>query len=400
MATWMDRMKKPEVPEKLHEQADLLAERAGNLPQPSDLLKKLGPESSSRPKIRGVNLSGWFILEPWITPSLFVSSGASSNHELQLALGATSYNERFRQHLETFITEDDFRRIAAMGLNAVRIPVPWHAFGVQSEETVYISCVDYMDRAFEWGEKYRVAVLLDLATVPGGQGDSNDSPTTPESRADWHSSTDGRAVALDVLERLAARYGARPGLLGIEILDTPIMSVRSGLFASTDGIPAHYLRNFYRDAYKLLRRYLPEEKIIVFSASGHPELWKNFLSKRDYKNVYMDLHLYHYHDENAQDLASPKGLSNAVARNKKLLGQAHASGFPVIVGEWSAAAVISGSSVTPEGRRAYERVFVSNQLSTFDQAEGWFFQTWKTERRIEAWDARVVLAPLESKMME
>ena len=75
-------------------------------------------------RIRGVNLSGWFIPEPWVTPSLFAATGASNASELQAALGATAYNERIRQHLETFITEADFRRIAAIGLNAVRLPVP------------------------------------------------------------------------------------------------------------------------------------------------------------------------------------------------------------------------------------------------------------------------------------
>lgn len=62
--------------------------------------------------------------------------------------------------------------------------------------------VDYIDRAIEWAAKYDIRVLLDLATVPGGQGDSNDSPTTPEAVAEWHSSTNGRHVALDVLELL------------------------------------------------------------------------------------------------------------------------------------------------------------------------------------------------------
>ena len=397
MAVWNPKGGRPAKAEK---QADAIRQRAERpAGRPVGRPAKRGAAPSAA-KIRGVNLSGWFILEPWITPSLFASSGASSNYELMQALGAASYNERLRQHLETFITEEDFRRIAAMGLNAVRVPVPWHAFGVQGEQTAFISIVDYMDRALEWGEKYGIGVLLDLATVPGGQGDSNDSPSTPETPADWHSSTDGRAVALEVLERLAERYGGRPGLLGIELLDTPIMSRRKRPFGQTDGIPPHYLRNYYRDAYKLLRGYLPEEKLIVFSASGQPKAWRHFLNKLEYKNVYMDLHLYHYHDENAQDLASPNGLSQAVARNKRLLEEAHSAGFPVIVGEWSAAAVISGSSVTPEGRRAYERVFVSNQLSTFDAAEGWFFQTWKTERRLEAWDARVVLAPLERRMLE
>ena len=353
-----------------------------------------------REKVRGVNLSGWFILEPWISPSLFDATGAGKDHELQQVLGPAAYNERLRDHMETFIGEADFRRIAAMGLNAVRLPVPWHAFGVQSGRFVHISCIDYIDRAFEWAEKYDLRILLDLATVPGGQGDSNDSPTTPETPADWHSSDDGRKVALDVLERLARRYGARPGLLGIELLDTPIMALPARPFTTTEGIPPHYLRNYYRDAYEMLRGIMPEEKLVVFSASGHPELWRNFMSVHRYKNVYMDLHLYHYKDENAQDITAPDGLSRAVARNKRLIAAAKESGFPVFIGEWSGAAVMAGSSLTPEGRRAYERVFVSNQLATFSQVDGWFFQTWKTERRIPAWDARVALAPLERKMME
>ena len=182
-----------------------------------------------------------------------------------------------RRHYETFVSEDDFRRMAQIGLNAVRLPVPWYAFGSQESDASYISVVDYIDRAIEWAAKYDIRVLLDLATVPGGQGDSNDSPATPEAVAEWHSSTNGRHVALDVLERLADRYGEAESLLGIELLDTPQMSVRKSLFTMTDGIPAHYLRNFYRDAYELVRSYMPEDKIVVFSSSGHPSEWKHFM---------------------------------------------------------------------------------------------------------------------------
>ena len=56
--------------------------------------------------------------------------------------------------------------------------------------------------------------------------------------------------------------------------------------------------------------------------------------------------------------------------------------------------------MTPEGRAAYERVCVSSQLASFDTAWGWYFQAWKTEKRIPAWDARVALAPLERAMID
>ena len=351
-------------------------------------------------RIRGVNLSGWFIPEPWVTPSLFAATGASNESELQLALGAMEYNERFRNHCETFITEDDFKRISAIGLNAVRIPVPWHTFGSQTESEVYVPVIDYLDRAFEWSEKYHIKVLLDLATVPGGQGDSNASPSTPESTAAWHSSTNGRHIALNVLERLAVRYGIRKSLLGIELLDSPIMSRRTGLFSMSEGIPSHYLRNYYRDAYELVRLHMPDDKIVVFSASGNPSAWKRFMSGAKYRNVYMDVHLYHYRDERAQDITSPRGLSAAIARNRQVIREASAAGFPVLVGEWSGAAVFANTSITPEGHDAYERVFISNQLASFSEANGWFFQTWKTEKRMPAWDARAALGTLERGMID
>ena len=178
------------------------------------------------------------------------------------------------------------------------------------------------------------------------------------------------------------------------------MSVRKSLFTMTDGIPAHYLRNFYRDAYELVRSYMPEDKIVVFSSSGYPSEWKHFMRGAKYKNVYMDLHLYHYRDEYALDITSPRGLTTAISRNKRELKEAISTGFPVLVGEWSGAAIFANSSVTPEGRNAYERVFIANQLASFAPAAGWFFQTWKTEKRIAAWDARAALGTLERGMIE
>ena len=48
--------------------------------------------------------------------------------------------------------------------------------------------------------------------------------------------------------------------------------------------------------------------------------------------------------------------------------EAASTGFPILVGEWSAAAVLSSASMTPEGRAAYERVFVSVSYTHLGQA--------------------------------
>ena len=126
------------------------------------------------------------------------------------------------------------------------------------------------------------------------------------------------------------------------------------------------------------------------------------LSKAEYAQKMKDARkkLNDIADEHALDITSPRGLTTAISRNKRELKEAISTGFPVLVGEWSGAAIFANSSVTPEGRNAYERVFIANQLASFAPAAGWFFQTWKTEKRIAAWDARAALGTLERGMIE
>ena len=62
------------------------------------------PKGAVMERILGVNLSGWFIPEPWVTPSLYAATGASNAAELQEAMGTAAYNERMRRHYETFVS--------------------------------------------------------------------------------------------------------------------------------------------------------------------------------------------------------------------------------------------------------------------------------------------------------
>ena len=69
-------------------------------------------------RILGVNLSGWFIPEPWVTPSLYAATGASNAAELQEAMGTAATNERMRRHYETFVSEDEEAGIVPVGAAA------------------------------------------------------------------------------------------------------------------------------------------------------------------------------------------------------------------------------------------------------------------------------------------
>jgi hypothetical protein len=67
-------------------------------------------------KVRGVNLGGWLVLEPWITPSLFDNTGDSRVvDEWTFCQFAPNAQSVLTNHWNTWITESDFAAIAAAG---------------------------------------------------------------------------------------------------------------------------------------------------------------------------------------------------------------------------------------------------------------------------------------------
>ena len=113
--------------------------------------------------IKGVNLGGWFVLESWIKPSLF------ENIDSRDETGFCTLNPHAKQdlikHWETFITKEDFIYLKSIGINSVRLPIPWWLEG----EKPYFSALPYIHKAFKWADEVGIDVLLDLHTAPGCQ---------------------------------------------------------------------------------------------------------------------------------------------------------------------------------------------------------------------------------------
>ena len=117
-------------------------------------------------KVRGTNLGNWLVLEKWMSPELFEKSGTEDETWLARKTPPEEFAALLKRHRDTYVTEEDFRQIAAFGLNTVRLPVPYHVFG---DRPPMLGCVEYVDRAFDWAEKHGLKILLDLHTVPGSQ---------------------------------------------------------------------------------------------------------------------------------------------------------------------------------------------------------------------------------------
>ena len=186
-------------------------------------------------------------------------------------------------------------------MEAVRIPVPYFIF---EDREPFIRCIEELDKAIGWAEKYGLQILIDLHTAPMSQNGFDNGGICGVCK--WSQSPEEVEFVLSVLERLAKRYGTRKGLWGIEILNEPITENTWKLFDVPNRYPAvdaelaegsgpitlEFLRKFYLEAYDRIRRFMPEEKYVVLHDGFELMSWKDFMQEEKYAGVVLDTHQY------------------------------------------------------------------------------------------------------------
>ncbi|POW02333.1 hypothetical protein PSTT_11890, partial [Puccinia striiformis] len=115
----------------------------------------------SKNQMLGVNLGGWLVLEPFITPSLFKPYANSAHPVLD----------------EWTLCETlDFADIASAGLNWVRLPVAWWMIEtLGNKPSITGVSFKYFLKAITWARKYGLRIILDLHAGPGSQNGWNHS---------------------------------------------------------------------------------------------------------------------------------------------------------------------------------------------------------------------------------
>ena len=257
-------------------------------------------------QIKGVNFGGWLVLEKWIAPELFAGTDAEDEYHLARALPEAEYKERMTQHRRAFIREEDFRFLAEHGINTIRIPVPYYIFG---DRKPYIGCIDELDFAFDTAEKYGLKILIDLHMVPGSQNGFDNGGICGVCK--WSEMPEEVEFCLQLLEKLAIRYGQRNGLWGIQPLNEPITDALTGDIpweqvwirnvyppksseeeAGSAPIKMTFLRDFYQKAHALVTPHMGDGKVFVIHDAFRTVLWKDFMQDEQYRNVVLDTHFY------------------------------------------------------------------------------------------------------------
>jgi hypothetical protein len=356
-------------------------------------------------QINGVNLGNWLVLEKWMSPELFAGTDAEDEYWLPRRLSRDVYEARIRHHRSEYINERDFMTIKSWGLDTVRIPVPYFIFG---DREPFIGCIEELDKAFAWAEKYGLKILIDLHTAPEGQNGFDNGGISGVCK--WAQNPSEVEFVLTVLERLAERYAKRNGLWGIEVLNEPVSEemwtlaeiqkkyppVDKEMAAGSKGIPIDFLRQFYIDAYDRIRVYLPEDKYIVIHDGFRLTAWKNFMQEDKYKNVVLDTHQYLM-------MAEMMGYSGDINGYDKMINEIFIKGieemenyFPVICGEWclfnslastgmsaagpsieSADQTLAKARISDSEKSHIYQYLAKAQLSAWGRGSGHFYWSYK-----------------------
>lgn len=175
-------------------------------------------------QLRGLNLGGWFVMEPWMCPA--DSGGLPDTYsiiqELDSRFGVATEQALIRAYQSYWITTADLNNIAAAGFNCVRVPVWWGNF----YSIVNTTSSGWRADAFtmlDWVVTNcavrGIYVVIDMHGVVGGESTSDDTGEQ-NLNAYWTNSTDQNETAY-MWTQIASHYSTNAAVAGYDLINEP-----------------------------------------------------------------------------------------------------------------------------------------------------------------------------------
>lgn len=369
-------------------------------------------------KVRGVNLGGWLVLEPWITPSIFDNTGNDkivdewTFGKYQSKSTATSV---LKNHWNTWITESDFEAIAAAGLNHVRLPIGYWAFEVGPGEPYIQGQLPYLKKAITWAGNHGLKVIVDLHGAPGSQNgfdNSGERMNTPM----WHSNTTNVQRTDAIIKTIAGMYKDDTSVVPIIAPLNEPAGFDSGVLPVT--------RQYWYDSYGNIRYpYGTSQQsntvVLIHDAFQPLSYWQGFMTAAGgYQGVAMDTHIYQMftnalnamsHSEHIQTACSyiselssfdlwvvvgewtPAATDCATYLNGRGIGSRYAGTYPGSTKVGSCTGLTGKASTFSTSYKTFLRMFWEAQADVYEKGQGWIQWTWKAENADE-WTYQAGLA--------
>lgn len=365
--------------------------------------------------IRGVNLGGWLVLEPWITPSFFEATG-NDNIVDEFTLGqlmpADQARAALEKHWDTWITEDDFVQMKNVGLNHVRIPLGYWSIPIANDSTQYstdpspyiVGAWPYFLRGLNWAKKHGLHTLVDIHGAPGSQnGYDNSGQRTNDPQ--W-ANGDNPARTVDYVRYLVQQAG---GLIDVLELLNEGAGFRGDNWASA-------ARKYFSDGYSAVRQAVGDDMVVMIGdAFLGVSSWTGFLTAPNAQRTMMDYHEYQIFSQLELSRSWDDHINYVCQTHLPTLTSFASSNIWTVIGEWSNAPTdcarwLNGRGVgarwdgtwydksiyfgscdgwTGDGSKfsddykKFLRKYWEVQVEVGEAVQGWIFWTWKTEEAAE-----------------
>jgi len=251
-------------------------------------------DASGKPiRLEGVNLGGWLLMEPWMSP---VDSSAlpdmySVMATLDKRFGVPAEQKLIRTYEQSWITEKDLDNIKNSGFNVVRVPVWWGDFYTLGN----ISNAGWRADAFtelDWlvtnAASRGLYVIIDMHGLVGGQNLSMD--TGKENDNSYWTKGQAKGNSSFLWWQIANHFKGNPAIAGYDLINEP-----TGAHDVADVISA------YAELYKTVRSVDPDH-ILFLQGTWGKRGWAMLPNPRSqgWTNVVYEMHEYQYGGTEAQ----------------------------------------------------------------------------------------------------
>lgn len=319
----------------------------------------------------GVNLGSIFILDKKYSPPSLRSCVVNGTWEseldfLEACMTQDQAKEALEDHWSTFVTEKDFKYLASIGINSVRIPIGYWIVEVHGPfkkyRAVYGNAWRWFLHMVSIAAKYKIGVLVDLHGAPGGQNALSHCGTSSH-RVQFYKNSN-QEHTLKILKKLSIELAPINNVIGLSVLNEPI----------DDGC----LPSFYLAAYDTIRHASDIILPIYISDVYNTRKYINLIKQNGMNFVVVDTHF----PLNSTHKSTKRRSHTVEAKEQQLLlkksyAQIHGN---LIVGEWSA---IKNEEPT-SARQGH--AFSETQLEIYTKtSSGHYFWNYRTSDDADCW---------------